>query len=260
VVRVGQRVGESDSHFVDTYAVPTVNFRGPSGEAALKMVDAEARPILDVFRGVTEAAPGGLALPLQAPVGDAATEVAEVAGVAAERSEDTDPDGGDAVTGQVRVLNGSGLRGHAGKVGDALTGLGFDVVGVGDAADTVEITEVSFGEGAESLARALDERILGPTEVTSAPELGEAMVLVTVAADLESIADEPVESVATDDTQRDEGPLGDPAQSSARPSPTPTGAATAGLASPAGSGQDSASNGRVGLNPATTPAPAEACR
>ncbi|MGV3759520.1 MAG: LCP family protein, partial [Actinomycetota bacterium] len=114
------------------------------GAAVLRLVDEEARPTLDLFRGVDPA---------------------------------------DLVPADVRVevLNGTGETGQAGEISAGLDAAGFTTVGVGEAEGfAFEQTVVRHGPGAEAaadlVARHLDpgavlELVEGPpvTTTTSAP-------------------------------------------------------------------------------------------
>lgn len=113
------------------------------GASVLRLLDAEARPTLDVFRGVD---PGDLA-------------PADV---------------------RVQVLNGSGRAGEAGTTSDALARLGFTTVGVGEADGFgAARTAVRYTAGQEAaallVARHLDpEPVL---ELVDGPLAGDVVVV-----------------------------------------------------------------------------------
>lgn len=125
-----------DPGSLDLHALPVVN--GSAGGASiLRLLDEQAQPTLDLFRG-TDAA-------------------------------DLQP--GDV---RVRVLNGSGITGQAGQASEALAGVGFGMAGAGEA-ERFDVTEtlVRYTAGGEAkadlVARHLDpsarlELVEGPLE------------------------------------------------------------------------------------------------
>lgn len=84
---------------------------------------------------------------------------------------------------QVRVLNGAGVGGLAGSTRDALTGLGYDVVGIGDA-DGTPTTQIQYApdqlEAAEMLARNL------PVAVQLVESGTDAVLVLVLGQDLAS--------------------------------------------------------------------------
>lgn len=113
------------------------------GAAVLRLIDAEARPTLDLFRGL---------------------------------------DAGDVTAADVRVhvLNGSGRAGEAGAVSDGLARAGFTTVGVGEADDFgVARTVVRHTAGQEAAAH-LVARHLDPEpvlELVEGPLDGDVVVV-----------------------------------------------------------------------------------
>jgi polyisoprenyl-teichoic acid--peptidoglycan teichoic acid transferase len=128
------------------------------GAAVLRLVDDEARPTLDLFRGVD---------PAQLAPADV----------------------------RVEVLNGTGRTGHAGEIGDALEAVGFTTVGVGEAERFgFDQTVVRYVAGSEAAAD-LVARHLDPTAVLELVDgaLGADVVVVT-GLDLQGVIDEPAPS------------------------------------------------------------------
>lgn len=94
---------------------------------------------------------------------------------------------------RVQVLNGSGVRGEAGRVARELTAAGFNVVGVGDATDVppggLPTTTVSHDPAYDESGRTLGAAVSGST-VTEDIRLGATLVVV-VGADSPAVV--PVE-------------------------------------------------------------------
>jgi LCP family protein required for cell wall assembly len=132
------------------------------GAAVLRLVDDEARPTLDLFRGVD---------------GDAELTPADV---------------------RVEVLNGTGRTGQAGEISAGLEGAGFTTVGVGEAErfgfeQTVVRHLASSAGAADLVARHLDP---GAVLEEVDGSLGADVVVVT-GMDLLGVRDVPVPSSAT---------------------------------------------------------------
>lgn len=142
------------------HALPVVD-ASIGGAAVLRLVDDEARPTLDLFRGVD---PADLA-------------PADV---------------------RVEVLNGTGRTGHAGEISAGLEDAGFTTVGVGEAErfgfeETVVRYTADAAAAADLVARHLDpgavlEQVEGP--------LGADVVVVT-GLDLLGVREVPVPSTAS---------------------------------------------------------------
>jgi hypothetical protein len=136
IIDLGRAFRSFDPSDLDLHSLPVVN--GTAGGASiLRLLDEEAQPTLDLFRGTD---------------------------VAALRAGDV----------RVRVLNGSGITGHAGATGSALGAAGFTLAGTGEAerfdfADTV-VRYTAGGEAkADLVARHLDpapvlELVEGPLD------------------------------------------------------------------------------------------------
>ena len=102
IIRLGQAFRSFDPGSLVTYSLPT-RPGSAGGASILRLVDEEAQPILDRFRG---------------------TDHADL------RPSDV----------RVLVLNGSGLTGHAGDTSAALTAAGFGAAGTGEA-ERFDVTE-----------------------------------------------------------------------------------------------------------------------
>lgn len=143
IIRLGQAFRSFDPGSLVTYSLPTRPALA-GGASILRLVDEEAQPILDRFRGTDPAA---------------------------LRPSDV----------RVLVLNGSGLTGHAGDTSAALTAVGFGAAGTGEA-DQFDVTEpvVRYTTGSEAKAD-LVARYLDPSARLERvdEELGADVVVVT---------------------------------------------------------------------------------
>lgn len=171
LVSIGQRMGEFSDHSIDTHSLPTTAFRGPRGESALELVEVDAVPILAVFGGSVDGV---------APTGVEDNTVSRDVSVAGVSTSVPAP-------AEVRVLNGSGLEGHAGNVAARLVDLGFDVVQVGDASESVTSTVVRHGRSVGARAEVLAGHLVDDVEVSEDRGLADDEIVVTVAAALGAI-------------------------------------------------------------------------
>jgi LCP family protein required for cell wall assembly len=133
------------------------------GAQVLKLVDAEATPVLDLFRGADPAA--------------ATVAPSDV---------------------RVQVLTGTGRPGEAGELSKGLAGVGFTTVGTGEA-ETFDVARTTVRymagneAGADLVARYLDpQAVLEPVE----GPLGADVVVVT-GTDLRGVRAEPLPSTST---------------------------------------------------------------
>jgi LCP family protein required for cell wall assembly len=97
---LANRFSDFDSDTLRTHALPTEPFRTSGGAAVLRLLEADAQPALNVFRGLL---PGTLA-----PVN----------------------------VQSVTVLNGTGVEGRAALVADALSQIGFGITATGNVEGT----------------------------------------------------------------------------------------------------------------------------
>ena len=124
IITLGRAFRSFDPAALELYTLP-VRSGNVGGASILRLIDAEAQPILDVFRG-------------------------------------TDTDDLQPSDVRVQVLNGSGVTGQAGSTGEALTAAGFASAGTGEA-DRFDFprTVVRYVAGSEAKA-ALVARYLDP--------------------------------------------------------------------------------------------------
>jgi polyisoprenyl-teichoic acid--peptidoglycan teichoic acid transferase len=141
---LGGRFRTFNPETLDLYALPVYDDT-VGGASIVRMVDLEAQPILDLFRGL---------------------------------------DAGDVEPGGVRVmvLNGSGRAGEAVSTAEALASAGFGVAGTGEAdAFGLERTTVRYAPGQLPAADLVARWLVSGAELVEVPgeELGADVVLVT---------------------------------------------------------------------------------
>lgn len=143
IVDLATRFRAFDPDDLDLYALPVEN-DSIGGASVLRLLDDEAQPILDLFRGTDPAA------------------------VTPERV-------------RVRVLNGSGQPGEAGRASAALVGAGFTAAGTGEAESfQFERTTVRYTAGQAAAADLVARYLTGGAvleEVTGS--IGADVVVVT---------------------------------------------------------------------------------
>jgi LCP family protein required for cell wall assembly len=154
IIMLGRAFRSFDPGSLRTYALP-VTLGTAGGASVVRLRDEAARPILDRFRG---------------------TDASDL------RASDV----------RVKVLNGSGITGHARETSEGLVAAGFATVGVGEA-DRFDVSEsiVRYSAGSEAkadlVARYLDpgarlELVEGPLD---------ADVVVVTGTLLTEVRDEP---------------------------------------------------------------------
>ncbi len=154
LVSLGERIGTFEDHAITTHQMPTEAFRTSGGADVLAVVEADAEPVLALFRGDAD------------QLETAATTVPATPSVL-------------PASIAVDVLNGSGVDGQAGVAGDGLAAVGFSVGQVGDAQPVVR-TQVWHSPDGLAAANVLAERLSGPAELVPTTDLtGDALVLIT---------------------------------------------------------------------------------
>ena len=153
---LGRRFGSFDGDALRTYSLPVSNFRTSGGAAVLRLDEAEAQPVLNLFRGV--------------PV------------------DTIYPSSVDDVT----VLNGTGEDGQAGLVADAIEELGFDVEGVGDVDEApLARTRIRYAPGAEREADLLRRHLTAGADLVADVDLDAGAVVLETGLDLTTIGRRP---------------------------------------------------------------------
>lgn len=163
IVDLGRRFRGFHPEQLDLFTLPVADAT-IGGAAVLRLVDRQAQPVLDLFRG-TDA--GALS-----------------------------PDGV-----RVRVLNGSGTPGQAGAASQALAAVGFTSAGTGEAesfdvARTVIRYQAGQREAADLVARHL---VAGATLEEVEGPVGADVVVVT-GADFTGVRTVPIPSTSSSDT------------------------------------------------------------
>lgn len=163
IVELGRRFRGFNPEQLDLFTLP-VGDATIGGAAVLRLVDTQAQPVLDLFRGTD--------------------------------TQELTPDGV-----RVRVLNGSGIPGQAGASSDALAAVGFTSAGTGEAESfDVARTEVRYPAG-QAAAADLVARYLaaGARLVEVEGPVGADVVLVT-GADFDGVRSVPTPATSSSST------------------------------------------------------------
>ncbi len=142
------------------HALPVFQFRAPNNAAVLGLVEDEAEPVLNIFRGTATEPP-------------AAAEGGAPAGA----------------TFTVLVLNGSGTPGQASEVGTALGTAGFQVSKFDNAPQRLDRTTIAYGVGMEATATRLAQQLSSDPVFEFDESLTE--VVFTMGSDFGSLLDDP---------------------------------------------------------------------
>lgn len=192
LLALGSAFRDYDPDTLLRYSLPVADaVRG--GAAVLDLVETEAEPILELFRGTGSS---GVAPDV---------EPAEVA---------------------VRVVNGSGRANQAGDSTDRLAAAGFQVLSPGDLPAGVGRTEVRYPAGAESKAVLVARYLAADPLLVASAEVSD--VTVVTGPDFFAVRDEPVPEseappVAGTTTTTTAPEVADPADGGATPTaPTTT--------------------------------------
>lgn len=147
------RFQKLDPNTIESYSLPATDHTTNGGAAVLLLQQAEAQPILDVFRGKD---PGSLAE--------------------------------SAVS--VNVLNGTGMPGQARDVGQALTAVGF---AVGPAGNTGAgpTTVIKYAPGSEQAADLLARHLTTPATQAADPALAANHLTLVTGTDFTTVMQTP---------------------------------------------------------------------
>lgn len=153
------------------HALPVYDFRAPNNAAVLGLVEEEATPVLNIFRGLEQA------------VDEAGSTVPTTA----------------ATSFELRVLNGSRVAGQAGEVTSELGTRGFQISSK-DNAETTDRTKIVYGPGLETAAESVALH-LGIDPIFELDEEATDVALIT-GTDFDGLLDTPrsVGSVAAPTT------------------------------------------------------------
>lgn len=172
ILSLGSRFASFDADSLKTYSLPTTPFRTAAGAAVLDLVEREAEPILNVFRGVE---PGELTPGLI----------------------------------EVTVLNGTGADGFAGDITAALEAVGFATAEPGDTVDPFGRSAIYYAPGNEQAASKVARHLSSPVQFAVDPDLGVGEVVLVAGADFTTVHDQPSPTLpelpSTTTTVPDEG-------------------------------------------------------
>lgn len=155
MIDLGRRFDSFTGDAMETYSLPVSDFRTSGGAAVLRLEEAEAQPVLNIFRG----------LPVDA----------------------LSPDVIDGIT----VLNGTGLDGQAGDVSAALEEVGFTVESVGDADEELARTRIRYAPGTERAADLLRRHLTSGADLVADADLDEGAIVLETGSDLTTIGRTP---------------------------------------------------------------------
>jgi LCP family protein required for cell wall assembly len=187
MLSLANRFRSFDPEDLDTLEIPVYN-DSVGGASVVRLIESQAEPVLDVFRGRDSAQ--------MAP--------ADV---------------------QVRVLNGSGRPGEGGAAGEALAGAEFDVVGVGDADSSDHVRSViRHGTDDAASAELLARYLQGSPTLEEAPELTDGVIELVTGTEYAGVRDEPlpVTTTTTAPTTTSTTVAGDGATTTSDPDATTT--------------------------------------
>jgi LCP family protein required for cell wall assembly len=160
ILSLANRFRSFDPEDLTTLEVPVYN-DSVGGASIVRLIESEAEPVLDVFRGRD---PANLA-PADVPV---------------------------------RVLNGSGRPGEGRAAGEALRGAGFDVVGVGDADSSDHVRSViRHGPDDRAAADLLARHLEGSPSLEEAPELTDGVIELVTGTEYAGTREEPLPPTTT---------------------------------------------------------------
>jgi LCP family protein required for cell wall assembly len=151
-----KRFGEVTDETMITHTLPVVPYTTAGGAAVLDVNEAAAGPVLDVFRGV-------------------------------------EPDGLVPSSVSVRVLNATGIEGHAASVAEALGYIGFSIVEI-SGLDTIPVSTSQVRFHADDLAAAerVSRHLPGGTELVEDSSLTPGAVAVVTGLDLLGVSEQPL--------------------------------------------------------------------
>lgn len=162
LVGLGRQFASFDADTLQGYSLPTEGFRTGGGAAVQRIVQREAEPILNIFRGL----PPGTLSPASI---------------------------------DVTVLNGTGVQGQAADVAGALDAIGFAVQDPDSADGTYARTTVRYGTGGEEAGRRVARHLTGGASMELDPDLEAWEVVVVTGADFTTVHEQPAPEGSPDD-------------------------------------------------------------
>lgn len=145
-----------DPELLETYALPVVTDTTDGGASIVRLLDKQARPILDIFRGI-------------------------------------DPATVEPASTRVRVLNGSGSPGQGRNAADALRKVGFDITEVGDSSSGARAaTVIRHGSADAARAELVARYVDGTVQLTESEDLSDGAVELVTGTAFGSIRSTPL--------------------------------------------------------------------
>ncbi len=165
-----QRYAEFEGDSIETHTLPTEAWTTNGGAAVLRMLEAPAQPVLDVFRGDEN-----------------------------ERTDPTDPDEPTETVvpadASLVILNGSGVQGQAGDARELFERAGFEVTEVGDVfrpeGENLEVTVIHHAPGDESTASLVLRHLTGGGQIEVDSSLSAGELVVETGIDYTTVRSEP---------------------------------------------------------------------
>lgn len=154
MVSLARQFANFNADTLKTYSLPTTNMRTSAGASVEQLVEREAEPIFNIFRGV-------------------------------------DPNLVTPGSVDVTVLNGTDRDGLAGDVTDAIEAVGFVVEEPGDTEEPQAQTTLYIHAGNERFAAAVMQYLSGPTRVDYDEGLETGEVVLVAGADFTTVHDQP---------------------------------------------------------------------
>jgi len=165
---LGRRFSSLDPDKVVLRTLPT-DPADIDGKAVLKLQTAQAQPMIDLLNG-------------RAPLDSTATTVAGAGPATTAPASGIKP-----AEVKVRVLNGVGTAGLAGKTATSLTGAGYVVVDKGDAPALAPKTTITYGTGQLTKAQLVQSTLAGPSVLREDATLKTVDVNLLLGADFTSL-------------------------------------------------------------------------
>lgn len=196
---LGRRFASFDADTLIGYSLPTEPYETSAGYGGEELLEREAEPILNIFRGL----PPGTVSP-------------------------------SAV--DLTVLNGSGVDGQANDAAGALAAIGFVIEEVATSPEgPIPRTTVRFGDGGEDAARRVARHVTGGADLVYDPDVDDGEVVLVTGADFTTVHDQPAPEGSPDDLRSTTSTTA-PAVSDGATSTTAAGATTTTQPEPAGYG------------------------
>jgi LCP family protein required for cell wall assembly len=154
LLHLADQIDEFDLANLHTLSIPVESFRTSGGASVVRVSEDDARPVLNVFRGM-------------------------------------EPDSFQKADISVSVLNGSGVSGQAGKVSDALAVVGFGTNAPGTAEDDYARTTIVYGPGWQAAADLLARHLTAGAVLEEDDTLGPGELLLITGTDFTTVMEQP---------------------------------------------------------------------